>query len=215
LSFLFLLISSGNIQHFGIRAGFRFEWLRVARGDELSDGTAGIVEIPERQRLHGARVDARGFFTLRKTGRTKVTFLHRPDLVLGIHDLFVRRESLARKILGGVRGYERSRIVGASDLAVAAADAFAGIDGYDTVRLLGGRSDWTYIGASRVVALIAQHWLEAVPCDGINSDFVLDHFAPEDTRPGSVLLFARDGAGVTTDAPLLVDYHSVSHLSSS
>jgi len=106
--------------------------------------------------------------------------------------------------------HQRSHLIGAVLDAGAAADAHLIVNHDHTVRPLIGGPGGTNIGASGLLAMIAQHGQENSVGMRESPHFLLEHGGLKNPRRRIVFRLAGDHTGIAADTSLQVDHHTVS-----
>ena len=187
------------------------------RTQQLRDVTVRIVEIAEMQRVGDAGIHAR-----RRRARiaarrqavldaeidavgAKRAFLRDPEPrgILAL-DLILHRARVVGEVL---LGDLEARLIGASHVAISAADADVVVDGDNAVGALARRGRGTNMHARRVGAVLATD-RHKCPIDvRERAGLDIEHLAPLHRRRGGVGMPAGRGAGLAAHAALEIGDH--------
>ena len=102
---------------------------------------------------------------------------------------------------------EETRLIGACDLTIGAADAQIVVDRHDAVRALARRRCWADMHAGRIGAVLTTDRNENAADVRVGAGFDIEHLAPLHRRRGGVGVPAGRRARLTTDAPLEIGHH--------
>jgi hypothetical protein len=172
-----------------------------------------IIEVSEKTRLGRAGHNTGRLFSFLNTACAKVTLPYDTALMPGARDLFKWGESHALEV-GLYLNELGSGAIGTGHDAILAPNALPLINRHNAVLLLERGSRRTHPDAFRVPAMHAEHGLIMQPTIRIFTFFPDQDPGPEDPFRGTVVLPTGQGAGMTTDAPIQINHHPVSHLRS-